>query len=148
MEYAWAFWLILAVILIVVEASTYSLISVWLALGALIAVIPALIWSDAIWLQFAVFVIVSAISLAFTRKFVKKVLKYNPEPTNADQVVGKSAVVKEEIDNIHESGKVTAMGLDWSARSVDDSIITVGEVVTVKEINGVKLIVERYKTEE
>ncbi len=148
MEYAWAFWLILAVVLIVVEASTYSLISVWLALGALVAVIPALIWSDAIWLQFAVFIVVSAISLALTRKFVKKVLKYNPEPTNADQVVGKSAVVKEEIDNIHESGKVTVMGLEWTARSADDSVITVGEVVTVKEINGVKLIVEKFKTEE
>ncbi len=148
MEYAWAFWLILAVVLIVVEASTYSLISVWLALGALVAVIPALIWSDAIWLQFAVFIVVSAISLALTRKFVKKVLKYNPEPTNADQVVGKSAVVKEEIDNIHESGKVTVMGLEWTARSADDSVITVGEVVTIKEINGVKLIVEKIKTEE
>ena len=148
MEYAWAFWLILAIVLIVVEASTYSLISVWLALGALVAIVPALFWSDAIWLQFAVFVFVSAASLALTRKFVKKVLKYNPEPTNADQVVGKSAVVKEEIDNIHESGKVTVMGLDWSARSVDNSIITVGEIVTVKEINGVKLIVEKFKTEE
>ncbi len=148
MEYAWAFWLILAIVLIVVEASTYNLISIWLALGALVTVIPALIWSDAIWLQFAVFVVVSAVALALTRKFVKKVLKYDPEPTNADQVVGKSAVVKEEIDNIHESGKVTVMGLDWTARSVDDSIITVGEIVTVKEINGVKLIVEKFKTEE
>lgn len=148
MEYAWAFWLILAVVLIVVEASTYSLISIWLALGALVAVIPALIWSDVIWLQFAVFIVVSAIALALTRKFVKKVLKYNPEPTNADQVVGKSAVVKEEIDNIHESGKVTVLGLDWTARSVDDSVITVGEIVTVKGINGVKLIVEKFKTEE
>ena len=148
MEYAWAFWLILAVVLIVVEASTYNLISVWLALGALVAVIPALIWSDAIWLQLAVFVVVSAISLALTRKFVKKVLKYDPEPTNADQVVGKSVVVKEEINNIRESGKVAVMGLDWTARSVDDSVITVGEIVTIKEISGVKLIVEKCKTEE
>ena len=148
MEYAWAFWLILAVVLIVVEASTYNLISIWFALGALAAVIPALISGDAVWVQFAVFVIVSAISLVFTRKFFKNVIRYNPEPTNADQVIGKTAVVKEEIDNIHETGKVTVMGLDWSARSVDDSVIAVGEVVTVKEISGVKLIVEKTKTEE
>ena len=148
MEYAWAFWLILAVVLIVVEASTYSLISIWFALGALAAVIPALISGDAVWAQFAVFVVVSAVSLAFTRKFFKKVLRYNPEPTNADQVIEKTAVVKEEIDNIHETGKVTVMGLDWSARSIDDSVIAVGEVVTVKEISGVKLIVEKTKTEE
>ena len=148
MEYAWAFWLILAVVLIVVEASTYSLISVWFAVGALAAIIPALISGKAVWAQFAVFVIVSAVSLAFTRKFLKKVLHYNPEPTNADQVIGKQAVVKEEINNIIETGKVTVMGLDWSARSADDSLITVGEVVSVKEISGVKLIVERIKTEE
>lgn len=148
MEYAWAFWLILAVVLIVVEASTYSLISIWFALGALAAIIPALISGNAVWAQFAVFVVVSAVSLAFTRKFLKNVLRYNPEPTNADQVIGKQAVVKEEINNIQETGKVTVMGLDWSARSADDSVITVGEVVSVKEINGVKLIVERIKTEE
>ena len=148
MEYAWAFWLILAVVLIVVEASTYSLISVWFAVGALAAIIPALISGKAVWAQFAVFVVVSAVSLAFTRKFLKKVLHYNPEPTNADQVIGKQAVVKEEINNIIETGKVTVMGLDWSARSADDSLITVGEVVSVKEISGVKLIVERIKTEE
>ena len=148
MEYAWAFWLILAIVLIVVEASTYSLISVWFALGALIAIVPALIWSDAIWLQFAVFVIVSAVSLAFTRKFFKKVLKYNPQPTNADQVIGKRAIVKEEIDNIHETGKVTVMGLDWTARSADGSSFAIDEIVTVKEISGVKLIVEKMKTEE
>lgn len=148
MEYAWAFWLILAVVLIVVEASTYSLISIWFALGALAAIIPALISGNAIWAQFAVFVIVSGVSLAFTRKFLKKVLHYNPEPTNADQVIGKQAIVKEEINNIVETGKVTVMGLDWSARSADDSVITVGEIVSVKEISGVKLIVERIKTEE
>ena len=30
----------------------------------------------------------------------------------------------------------------WSARSVDDSIIPAGKTVTVKKIEGVKLIVE------
>lgn len=147
MQYAWAFWLILAVVLVVVEASTYNLISIWFALGALVAIIPALIANDAIWIQFTVFVVVSAVSLAFTRKVLKKALHYNPVSTNADQVIGKQAIVKETIDNIRECGKITVMGLDWTARSADDSIIEANEIVVVKSISGVKLIVEKIKSE-
>lgn len=143
MEYAWAFWLILGIVLIIVESATYSLISIWFALGAFAAIIPALISGSAVWIQFSVFVVVSAASLAFTRKFLKKCLHFNPEKTNADRVVGQQAVVKEEINNILETGKVAVMGLDWSARCIDDSVIPVGEVVTVKSISGVKLIVEK-----
>ena len=148
MEYAWAFWLILAIVLVVIEASTAAFISIWFAAGALAAIIPALIYANAVWVQVAVFVIVSAVSLALTKKFLKNVLHYTPEKTNADQVIGKQAIVKEEIDNIRETGRVTVMGLDWAARSADDSIITAGEIVLVNEISGVKLIVEKIKTEE
>ena len=71
MEYAWAFWLILAIVLVVIEASTAAFISIWFAVGALAAIIPALIYANAVWVQVAVFVIVSAVSLALTKKFLK-----------------------------------------------------------------------------
>lgn len=142
-EYAWIVWLVLAVFLALVESVTYNLVSVWFAAGALVAVIPALIAPDVIWLQLAVFLTVSALLLAFTRKFVKNILHLRPQKTNADQVIGKTALVKETIDNTRETGRVSVLGLDWSARCVNNTVIPAGETVTVKAISGVKLIVEK-----
>ena len=39
-------------------------------------------------------------------------------------------------------------GLEWSARSADSSIIEVDTMVTVKAIEGVKVIVERCVLDE
>ena len=142
-QYAWIVWLVLAVVLALVEAVTYDLVSVWFAAGALAAVIPALIAPNAVWLQLAVFLAVSAVLLAFTRKFVKNILHLHPQRTNADRVIGQTALVKETIDNTRETGRVSVLGMDWSARSADGAVISAGEIVTVRKISGVKLIVEK-----
>jgi membrane protein implicated in regulation of membrane protease activity len=82
-------------------------------------------------------------ALILTRPFVKKVLKAKRISTNADQVIGKTAVVIEDIDNDLAAGRVICMGLDWSARSVDGSRIKAGKKATVERIEGVKLIVKQ-----
>ena len=54
------------------------------------------------------------------------------------------AKVTEEIDNFNQKGAVVVRGLEWTARSVDDNeIIPEGSKVKVKEVNGVKLLVEK-----
>ena len=64
-------------------------------------------------------------------------------PTNADRFVGETAVVTQAIDNIAETGLVKLQGTVWTARTADGSVIAEGEKVTVKAIEGVKLIVEK-----
>lgn len=47
------------------------------------------------------------------------------------------------IDNLQSQGRVMVEDMDWSARSENGEPIDVGEEVLIKEIQGVKLIVEK-----
>ena len=85
----------------------------------------------------------SAVLLVLLRPFCRRFLKTKKEPTNADRIIGETAYVTEQIDNIRETGAVKVLGAEWSARSRDDSIIPSGAKVKVVEIRGVKAVVEK-----
>lgn len=134
-------WLLVAVIFAVVEAATVQLMSIWFALGAVAAMVAALLGAN-VWVQFSVFLIVSILVLACTRPITKKVLRIKQVHTNADSVVGRIAAVTVEIAGPGEVGRVLVDGQDWAAVSEDGSPIHRGEKVLVKAIEGVKLVVE------
>lgn len=100
--------------------------------------------------QTAVFVLLSVLTLVISRPYVKKFTKTQIQPTNADMLIGDTAVVTQSINNLGGEGTVTVRGLVWMARSSDGSPIPEGETVTVTKIEGAKLIVEKKKenTEE
>ena len=135
-------WLAAAIILAIVEANTVQLVSIWFAVGALAAMVPAIIGMD-FTAQFAVFTVVSILVLAITRPFVKKKLTVQKTETNSRALTGKVAKVIQPIDNLQSQGRVMVEDMDWSARSENGEPIDVGEEVLIKEIQGVKLIVEK-----
>ena len=135
-------WLIFAVILGVVEACTVQLVAIWFAIGALVAIVPALMGAT-LWVQFFVFIGVAFLTLVATRPFVKKVIHVNHVHTNADSVIGKIGIVQQEINNDLGQGRVSVSGLDWAARSEEGEIFPVGEKVLIKAIHGVTLTVDR-----
>lgn len=135
-------WLLIAVLLGIAEASTAQFIAIWFALGAVSAIIPAAMGLS-LQVQLIVFIAVSTLALALTRRFVKKVLNIKPVATNADSMIGRIGVVTEEINNLNGHGRVMLSGLSWAARSEDEAPIAEGERVLVKAIEGVKVIVER-----
>lgn len=58
-------------------------------------------------------------------------------------------IVTEDIDNLKASGQVSVAGQIWTARAEDDkTVIAEGAKVIVKEVRGVKLIVEKKKEEK
>ena len=143
-------WIVIAVILGIIEAVTVSLVSVWFAVGAVAAVIPAF-FNAPLWVQILVFLAVSAVSFAFTRRFFKDVVKVKKQPTNADSLIGEDGIVTAEINNLSGTGKVFISGLTWSARSYNGEDIPEGAVVIIKKIEGVTLVVkakELHKDEE
>lgn len=140
------FWLIVMVLFLVVEAATVGLVCIWFAVGALAALIVALLGAD-IWLQIVIFIAVSALALYFTRPLVKKYVRSKVEPTNADMVIGKECRVTETVDNIAGTGAVYVDGKTWTARSECDEVIPEGTLVTAKSIKGVKLIVATTEKE-
>ena len=135
------FWAVAVVAFVILELATVGLASIWFALGALCALIAALLGAP-VWLQIVWFAIVSIATLLLTRPLAKKYINSRATATNADRVIGKKAVVKERIDELAGTGAVPADGKMWSARTVDGSAAEPGDIVTVREIRGVKLIVE------
>ena len=133
-------WFVAAVALLVIEVSTAQLVCIWFCLGAVAATVAAIMRATATW-QLGVFLAVSAVSLAVTRPFVKKAIRFNKVPTNADSFIGMVGAVLEDIDNLSQTGRVRVGGLDWTARSQTGDPIHVGAAVVVETIEGVKLMV-------
>ena len=134
-------WVVLMVVFLVVEAATAGLTYIWFAIGSLAALIAAL-FDAQLWLQIVWFLVISFVTLYFTRPLVKKYVNSRSQPTNADMVIGKEALVTEDIDNVEATGAVSVGGKVWTARSADGGRIKSGAVVSVLRIEGVKLIVE------
>lgn len=134
-------WVVLMVVFLVVEAATAGLTCIWFAIGSLAALIAAL-FDAQLWLQIVWFLVISFVTLYFTRPLVKKYVNSRSQPTNADMVIGKEALVTEDIDNVEATGAVSVGGKVWTARSADGVQIKSGAVVSVLRIEGVKLIVE------
>ena len=140
-------WLILFVVLVVFEIATMGLTTIWFAAGALIAFFASLLhitW----WIQFMIFIVVSFVMLVFTRPFAVRFVNRHTTKTNIDSIIGQTGRVIAQSDNAQASGYGVVNGLEWSARSADSSIIEVDTMVTVKAIEGVKVIVERRVLDE
>lgn len=140
-QYMLAFWIVALIAFVIIEALTAQLLTIWFAVGSVAALIAEMLGAE-VWLQWTVFVAVSAVVLIATRPFVKKLTKQKLQPTNADRCIGEIAVVTEKIDNIAGKGAVKVNGIEWSARTQSGETIESGNTVKVIKIDGVKLIVE------
>ena len=143
-QYGWMLlWAAVIVLALIIEASTAEMVSIWFVPGAVAALVLA-IWVDIFWVQLLVFLAISAMMLMIARRYGKKHPKVeNGEELNAEAIIGATGVVHELIDNIQGTGSVKVGPLEWTARSVSDSVtIPEGTVVVVRELSGVKLICE------
>ena len=93
--------------------------------------------------QLVVFLIVSFVLLLFTRPLAIRFVNRETVKTNVDGLIGRKAKVIKKIDNNEPSGAAVIDGQEWTARSADEAVtIPVGTHVVIKEVRGVKLIVE------
>ena len=112
-------WLAVALVMLIAEAATVQMVSIWFCLGAVAAAIAAILGGN-VPVQVVVFVVVSGLTLAFTRKFVDEA----------------------------GTGRIKVEGMDWSARTTDGSKLPEGVKVKVKAIAGVKLMVSPIREKE
>ncbi len=136
------FWILATVVFGILEMLTPQLICVWFCGGALATAVTSC-FVDSLWLSVVVFVVVSALLLAFTRPLVKSKIIPKIQPTNADRIIGKEAVVTVAIDPVENKGQIKVDGQIWSAKS--DFAIGEGEKVTVSSIEGVKAVVNKIE---
>ncbi len=134
-------WLIALIVLLLIEATTVTLVCIWFAGGALIGMLAAALHAP-LWLQIILFLVVSIVLLIYTRPIAVKYFNKDRLKTNVSGVIGKQAIVITEINNLLGEGQVTVDGQEWTARTVvNGEVIPVGTVVSVEAIKGVKLMV-------
>lgn len=139
-------WLVFFVILLAIEAVTMGLTTIWFAGGAIAGFAVNLLGGN-IWMQIGAFLAVSFLLLIFTRPVAVKYINKGRTRTNVDELVGKTAVVTETIDNLSGTGHIKIKGMDWTARAgAGEGTIEAGTTVEILAVEGVKLIV-KSKTE-
>ncbi len=147
MSYMPFFWIAVMVLAVLAESMTAALVAIWFIPSALISMILAF-FEVSIPVQVVVFLAVSALLIIFFRAIFKKTLAARPTHTNADAVIGETAIVTDRICNIENKGLVKVRGQVWSARSADGDDLEEGELVSVISIEGVKLICRKPETQE
>ena len=143
--YTWIIWLALFVAMLGIEALGPSLVSVWFAFGALIALIVSFIPEVPWWVEVVIFVVISLATLLALRPVLKRYFKRNNYNTNIDSFTGKRGYVIEDI-TLLKPGAVKIGDVSWTAIPVEkDEKILENEVIEVVAVNGNKLIVKKVE---
>ena len=139
----WQFWLIVAGIFFIGEIFTAGFLIFWVGIGALLAMITS-IFTDNLIIQTAVFVFSSGLLLFLTRPFVNKYVRPDKDGTvtNAKSVIGRKAIVTEDIDPLKSVGLVKVGEEVWSAISANQELIPKDTRVEIVDLSGVKVVVE------
>ena len=140
-------WLGILAVLLIIEAATVGLVTVWFAGGALAAAIASVAGAGAV-TQWLLFLAVSLVLLFFTRPLAVRYMKRGIPRTNVNSLIGKKAVVIQKIDNLSQTGQVRINDIEWMARTESDGeTIPEESVVEIEAVRGVKLIVKKCKEE-
>lgn len=138
-------WFGLMVVFLLVEAACpIHLVSIWFAIGSLVALVVFMLGGP-IWLQITLFLIVSCALLAALWPLTKKFLNPHVTRTNVDSVIGSTGLVTAAIDNVEAHGQVKLGAMEWTARSTTGEPIPAGTLVRVDKIEGVKVFVTTVK---
>ena len=136
-----AIWIGAAIIFFVAEIFTAGFFLMCFGVGAAGAALAAMFGVDPIW-QLAIFVALSALALVFVRPFAARINSTTTNEVGIDRVMGKPAVVIDEIDPLHGKGIVRVAQEEWRAESDDGERIPRNAEVTVTGVQGTRLIVK------
>jgi membrane protein implicated in regulation of membrane protease activity len=138
---AWVVWVVIAVVLLVAEATTSAFVAVYFGLAALVtaAVAAAGLGTP---VQLIAFAILSVGSLLLTRPALKRAAGRTAAiRTGVDAMQGRIGVVTRAIAEL-EPGQVKVGGETWTARCYyDEEAIPAGSRVEVVKVEGVTALV-------
>lgn len=153
-------WASAFVIFIIIEVTSFNLVTIWFAAGAFLNIFLTLIKINSVtapygaskvsaigilW-QILIFLVVSALFIIFLMPKVKRHLKNNRVKTNVEELEEKVGTVIIAVSP-DQTGQIKVNGQIWTAAS-EGNTFEVGEKVTVTSIKGVKAIIEKIKTDK
>lgn len=129
------FWLVLALVLLVIEVCTVSLVSIWFVVGALAAALLA--WMHVgIVFQITAFILISAVLFYFCKDWLYQFFRFRHDRSGAVQILGQTGQVTTSIAPGHD-GRILVNGQDWKASS--SQLLEAGCKVKITGMHGVTL---------
>ena len=138
----WQAWAIAAALCLTLELTSGDFFFCCFAIGAAGAAVAAPF--TGVWVQLAVFAVVSVASLFWVRPVALRYLHKGEDGrlSNADALTGRSGMVSQAIQ-AGGYGRVAIDGDDWKAKSADGEAIGLGERVRVTALESTIITVER-----
>ena len=137
----WIVWLVVVILLVVIEAMTVNLVTIWFIISGIVTMFLSFFLNDLI-SQLAIFVLLGILLMILTKPVIEEMKKNKEEKLNLERIIGMEGVVIKEIKK-NVIGEVKVDGKTWSA--IADKKITVDSDIVVEEIRGVKLVVSKVK---
>jgi membrane protein implicated in regulation of membrane protease activity len=143
---AWLLWFLAAVALLIAEMFTGGFWLACVAVGCAAAGLIGLLPFGGLIAQTISFAAASLLSLAGLRPALNR--RFLPSGamalrTGVEALLGRTGYVTQRIAPGHQAGRVVVEGEDWRAIALDDSIMETGTRVTVIQVEGTTLTVER-----
>ena len=139
----WQVWAVVAVLGLILELSSGDFFIICFAIGACGAAIVSPFAN--IYVQLAVFVVITAISIFVVRPFALRYLHKADDDrvSNVDAMIGQQGRVSETIQ-AGGYGRVAIGGDDWKAVSSSSDEIPVGTRVRVVKVESIIITVEPF----
>lgn len=145
-QYAWLFWIILGVSLMIAEIFTLGFVLFWFGVGALAAAFLGYL-GFGIGVQFFAFALISIVLTALSRQIFHHRLLTDGEQnikTGIDSLPGQIGTVVGSSKGSLNSGEVKVFGSTWTAFPVSgETPLLEGEKVEVVEVKGASIYVRR-----
>jgi len=142
--YAWIFWLVLGILLVVAETFTLGFVLLWFGLGALAASAAGLFGIGFLG-QFLIFATVSVALTALSRTIFAKYFGQNDEDAvkmGVDALPGQIGMVSLGSSGSMNEAAVKVYGSTWTAYPIDeDTKLVEGEKVEVVSVRGSSIYV-------
>lgn len=141
----WLAWLIISVVCVIIEVTSFDFFVTCFAIGALGAMVSAIVGLP-LWFQILVWAVVSVLSIMFIRPALTSRIHANGDKrvSNADALIGREGKVIETIvaDGF---GYVKIDGDEWRSVAADGMEIAKGERVKVISRDSIILTVTKIQ---
>jgi membrane protein implicated in regulation of membrane protease activity len=138
----WWMWIVGGLLLLVLEISVPGGI-ILLFFGAAALVVGTLLGIGVeapVWLQLALFSIISVLSLVTLRGPILQRLKGESDLNSIDSLLGTTAIVMEEAP-AGARGKAELRGATWTILNLGNEPLTPGQACVVERVEGLRLYV-------
>ena len=141
----WQIWLLIAAVFVVIEIFTSGFAVACFSVGCVFGAILAACELSLTW-QVVAFAIGTFLAFILIRpvvmKYLDKKTNDNHVKTNMDNIIGKTAVVTERIEE-GGYGRVKIDGDDWKAKTENGLAAEVGEKVEIVSYESIVLTVKK-----